>query len=377
MKTQPPASGPGSIEPPLSRDRVAAGERVVHFRPRSILIVLGVLVAVAAAVDFIILAHSALTLIAIALFLALALNPVVEFFQRRGLKRQWAVITVYALALILFALLVLVLIPPVVSQLANFAQAVPGYVTDLKAGKGTFGFLERRYHVVEQIQKSGKGGGQASLTGVALSGLSVAKGIASSIVGLLIIAFLTLFMLLEGPAWRQRLVSLVPRQHRGSVERIGKGVYRAVGGFVAGNLLASLLAGVIATILLLIVGVPYALPLGVFVTVIELIPYIGPFVVTVLLSAVALAKGPVPALAVFGVLLVYHLIEGHTVRPLIYGRTLKLSPLAVIVSILIGTEVAGILGALTAIPVAGAIQVVIAEVMRQRGERGAAIGDLV
>jgi predicted PurR-regulated permease PerM len=368
MAAQGPDSGPVTGEPPLSRWRVAGGERVVHFRPWSILMVLGVLVAVAAAVDFVFLAHSALTLIAISLFLALALNPVVEFFQRRGMNRQWAVITVYAIALMALALLVLVLIPPVVAQVTTFVRAVPGFVDDLKGGKGTFGFLERRYHVVERMSSATASSG----TKVALSGLSVAKGVASSIVGLIIIAFLTLFMLLEGPAWRQRLMIVVPEGRRGQVERIGRGIYRAVGGFVAGNLLASLLAGVVATVLLLIVGVPYALPLGVFVTIIELVPYLGPVVVTTLLSAVALTKGPVPAAVVFGVLLIYHLIEGHTVRPLIYGRTLKLSPLVVIISILIGTEVAGILGALTAIPVAGAIQVIVAEVMRVRRERDAA-----
>ncbi|MGB9376656.1 MAG: AI-2E family transporter [Mycobacteriales bacterium] len=358
--------------PPDSARPQPADHRLVTFRPRSVLVVLAVLVAVAAVVRFVILAQSALTLIAVALFLALALNPVVEFFQRRGLRRQWAVIAVYVAAIAVLAVLVLVLIPPVVRQVTSLVQALPGFVTDLKRGQGAFGVLERRYHVVEHVSSvtSGKDA-SGNLTGVASSGLSLAKGVVSSIVGVIIIAFLTLFMLLEGPAWRTRITGIVPARNRGLVERIGRGVYRAVGGFVAGNLLASLLAGVIATVLLVSVGVPYALPLGVFVVIVELVPYLGPVVVTGLLSAVALAKGTVPALIVFGVLLAYHLIEGHTVRPLIYGRTLKLSPLVVIISILLGTEVAGILGALTAIPIAGAIQVVIAELLKQRAERDA------
>ncbi len=371
MTPQVPGSVTTTSQLPISTERVVAVERVVSVRPRSVFVVLGVLLAIAAAVGFVFLAQSALTLIAIALFIALALNPVVEFFQRRGLKRHWAVIAVYAGALVVLAVLVLVLIPPIVAQVSHFVQAVPGFINELKKGNGTFGFLERRYHIVERMGSTATTQKASSLTGVAQSGLSVAKGIASSIVGGIIIAFLSLFMLLEGPAWRQRLTALVPEANRGLVERIGTGIYRAVGGFVAGNLLASLLAGVIATVLLLVVGVPFALPLGVFVVVIELVPYLGPVVVTVLLSAVALTKGPVPALVVFCVLLAYHLIEGHTIRPLIYGRTLKLSPLVVIISILVGTEVAGILGALTAIPVAGAIQVIIAELLGQRTERHA------
>ncbi|MBA3530052.1 MAG: AI-2E family transporter [Propionibacteriaceae bacterium] len=347
--------------------RYPAAERTVSFRPRSILVVLGVLMAVAAAVGFIFLTSSRLTLIAISVFLALALNPAVEFFLRRGLKRHWAVVAVYLAALALLALLVLVFIPPLVAQIANLAHAAPGFVTKLSEGNGPAGVLERRYQVVERIQAATNGNGLSSWTAAALSGLDVIKRIATSFVGTILIAFLTLFMLLEGPAWRRRLTDLLPDRNRASLERIGSGVYQAVGGFVTGNLLASLAGGVVATVLLLITGVPYALPLGLFVVIVELIPYIGPAIATVVLPVVALlTEGLVPALIVLGVLLAYHIIEGHTLRPLIYGRALKLSPLAVLIAIVLGTELAGILGALAAIPVAGAIQVTVAEVLRQR-----------
>jgi predicted PurR-regulated permease PerM len=176
-------------------------------------------------------------------------------------------------------------------------------------------------------------------------------------------------MLLEGPDWRRRLTALLPDSNRGSIERIGSGIYKAVGGFVTGNLLVSLLAGLLATVLLLATGVPYALPLGIFVVVLELVPYLGPAVVTIVLTLIGLTQGVIPGLVILGVLVAYHLLEGHTLRPLIYGRALKLSPLVVIIAILLGTELAGILGALAAMPVAGAIQVTIAELLRQRNYR--------
>jgi len=337
-----------------------------------VLVVLGVLMAVAAAIGFVLLTSSALTLIAIAIFLALALNPAVEFFQRRGLARFWAVVSVYTAALAVLALLVLVFIPPMVAQVTDLVQAVPGFVTTLSEGNGPAGVLERRYQVVERIQAATSGQGFASWMAAALSGLDVIKRVATSFVGAVLIAFLTLFMLLEGPAWRRRLTDLLPVRDRGSIERIGSGVYKSVGGFVAGNLLASLVSGVVCTVLLLITRVPFALPLGLVVVVLELVPYIGPAVVTVLLTTVALTQGPVRALVVFCVLLAYHLVEGHTLRPLIYGRALKLSPLAVLIAIVLGTELAGVVGTLAAIPVAGAIQVIIAEAGRWRAERTAA-----
>ncbi len=331
--------------------------------------VLGVCLAVVVALGFILLAQKGLTIIAIALFLALALNPAVEFFQRRGLGRGLAVAAVYAIALILFVLIALVFIPPLVTQITHFVKALPDLARDLTAGKGPFGLLERKYHVVEELRKVTTGKGSVGFSGAALPALGIAKGVASAVTSILIIFFLTLFMLLEGPSWRERFTDLIPVARRPSIERMGSGVYKSVSGFVSGNLLASMLAGIFATILLLVVRVPYAFPLGLFTAIIELVPYIGPVIVTVLLSLVALTVGPVTAIIVLVVLLVYHLIEGHTVRPLIYGRALKLSALAVLIAIILGTEVAGILGALVAIPVAGSIQAIISELLEQRDRR--------
>ncbi|WP_185442376.1 AI-2E family transporter [Kribbella qitaiheensis] len=342
-------------------------------RARTLLAGLGILLGVGAALWLVLRAEKGLTIIAIALFLALALNPAVEFFQRHGLRRGFAVATVYVLAVMIFALLALVFIPPLVTQMTHFVSAVPGLVDELTRGRGPLGFLERKYHVVEEVQKAASKQGASGVTGAAAPVLGIAKGVATTISGMLIIAFLTLFMLFEGPEWRRRITGLIPEPHRARSERIGAGVYKSVSGFVTGNLLASFLAGVVATVILLIVGVPYALALGLFTAIIEFIPYVGPVVVTVLLGLVALTVGPVSALVVFVLMVVYHLVEGHTLRPLIYGHALKLSPLAVLIAIILGAEVAGILGVLVAIPIAGSVQVIVSEVLDRRN-RGRSSG---
>jgi predicted PurR-regulated permease PerM len=340
---------------------------VVLFRPRSLLAALGVLLGVAAAVGFVLLAQAALTLIAIALFLAVALNPGVDFFQRRGLHRRGAAVAaVSALALVAFTLLGLVFIPPLVDQVSKFIDALPSLVADLTEGHGKLGFLERDYNVVERVREATTTSKGSGVTGAAEPVFSVAKGVASTVLGVIIIAFLTLFMLLEGPEWRRRIEALVPERNRAPVERIGAGIYKGVSGFVIGNLLASFLAGLFVAIVFLIVGVPYAIPVGLFVTLVEVVPYLGPAVATVVVAAVAFTEGVVPGLVALVLILVYHLIEGHTLRPLIYSRAVKLSPLAVLIAILLGTEVAGVLGALAAIPIAGSIQVVVAELLQQR-----------
>lgn len=335
-------------------------------RARTLLAGLGIVLGLVAALEFVLLAQAGLTLIAIALFLALALNPAVEFFQRRGLPRGLAVAAVYMFAVLVFALLALVFITPLVTQITNFVDGLPGLVHDLTKGRGPLGFLERKYHVVERVRKATGNQGSGALTGAASPALGVAKGVVTTLGGIIVIAFLTLFMLLEGPEWRRQLDELIPIRHRALVERIGAGVYRSVSGFVTGNLVASLLAGLFATAILLVVGVPYAIPLGLFTAIVELIPYIGPAVVTVILTLVAVTVGPVAAVVVLALMLLYHMVEGHSLRPIIYGRALKLSPLAVLIAILLGIEVAGILGALAAIPIAGSIQVVISELLDHR-----------
>jgi len=223
--------------------------------------VLGVLVAV----WLVLVARSALVLIAIALFLAVALNPAVEFFQRRGLGRRLAVSAVYVLALLVFVLVGLVLIPPLVDQVTKFIQSLPHLVSDLTKGKGPLGFLERKYHVVEKVRSATKGVSASKLTGDAAPALSILKGVATSLVGAFVIAFMTLFMLLEGPQWRARITRALPRDRRAQIERVGSGVYHSVSGFVTGNLIASLIAGAYSAVILLATGVPYAVPLAVFV----------------------------------------------------------------------------------------------------------------
>lgn len=346
----------------------SGNERVITFRSRTVVAALAIVLGVWAAVGLIRLAQNGLTLIAIAGFLALALNPPVEFFQRRGLGRGSAVATVCLLAMIVLGLFGLVFIPPLVEQITHFVNALPDLVRDLTKGRGPGGFLERRFHVVEQVRRATSSRGN-DLAGAASPAIGFARAVATTVGGILIIAFLTLFMLLEGPDWRRRFTELLPDHQLAPVERVGAGVYRSVSGFVTGNLLASFLAGVVATILLLSFRVPYAIPLGLFTAVIELVPYIGPAVVTVLLSLVALTKSPLVAGLIFVLMLLYHLVEGHTLRPLIYGRALQLSALAVLIAIILGTEVAGILGALVAIPVAGSLQVLVRELIEQRDLR--------
>ncbi len=342
---------------------------MVSFRPRTVASVAGLLLGIALAVWIVWIARHVLTWVLVSLFLAMALNPAVERLERRGLRRGTAAGLVYAAAFLAFAALAAALVPTMVRQVDDLVQATPGYVEDLTHGRGSLGFLERDYHVVEHVRDAVKGGGGGQLAGGASTALSITKSVVTGIVAAVTIAFMTFFMLIEGPAWMERLYALFPVRTRPRWQGVAVEIYRTVGGYVTGNLLISAIAGASATIVLLALGIPYALALGLLVAILDLIPLAGATLAAILVSLVALTQSTTDCLIVAGFFVVYQQLENHLLQPLVYGRTVRLSPLVVLISVLIGAEVAGVLGALGAIPIAGTFQILLRDWMANRPPR--------
>jgi len=342
-------------------------ERVVDFRTRTVLRVLLIVLCVAITLEVVWIARHVLAWVVIALFLALALNPLVNWIERRsGLGRGPAIAVAYLIVVVAIAGVGASFLPRLIDEVNGFVQALPNYVHDLTHGRGRLGFLETKYHVVEKIREQVQHGGAKKLLGLSGAALSVTKSVISLIAATVTIVFLTFFMLLEGGAWMERISSLFSDGSQARVRRIGDDIYKTVGGYVTGNILISVIAGTSATIVLLIMGVPYAVALGLLVAVLDLIPLAGATVAGVAVSAVAFLHS-IPAGVVFVIfVIVYQQLENHFLQPVIYGRTVQLSALAVLVSVLVGAELAGILGALAAIPVAGALQVLIRDQLAYR-----------
>jgi predicted PurR-regulated permease PerM len=344
-------------------------ERLVRIRLRTVLSLLIIIVSVAVTLEVIWIARHVLTWIAISLFLALALNPAVEWLQRRGLRRRGAAAAVaYLLALGFFVAIGFTFVPTLVSQVNDFVDKLPDYAHDVTHGQGRLGFLETKYHIQERIRKAVSEGGASKVLGLSGVAVSVAKSVISIVVATITILFMTYFMLLEGPRWVERFYGLLPEPSRPRWRKVGHDIYRTVGGYVTGNLLISLIAGSLTTIVLLALGVPYAVALGLIVAILDLIPLAGATIAAILIGTVAFIHSIPAGIIVVVFFIVYQQVENHLLQPLVYGRTVQLSPLAVLISILIGAELAGILGALGAIPVAGSIQVVVNDWLAHRHE---------
>jgi predicted PurR-regulated permease PerM len=340
-------------------------ERIVRFRVRTILGVLAAVIAVAVAIHVVSVARQVIAWILISLFLALALNPAVDWLQRHGVRRRgMAVGFTFFLLLAAIALIGLTFIPVLVDQVRNLIDAVPGYVRDITERRGRLGFLERKYHVVQRVRDLVQGGGVAKTLGV--SALAVTRSVITAIVATVTIAVMTFFMLLEGPLWVERAFALVPENQQARWRKVGHDIYRTVGGYVTGNLLISLIAGGSTAIVLTIMDVPFAVALGLVVGILDLIPLAGATIAAIVVGTVAFLHSTTAGIVVVVFFIVYQQIENHLLQPLVYGRTVQLSPLVVLIAVLVGAELAGILGALGAIPVAGAIQVLLVDWLQHR-----------
>jgi predicted PurR-regulated permease PerM len=342
-------------------------ERVVSFRPRTIITAAALLVGVAIVLWIVWVSRRVLIWTFVSAFLAVALSPAVDAVQRRGVHRRGlAAAIVYLVMIVIMAGLGALFIPTLVSQINDLVDAAPGYVRDLTHGRGPLGFLETKYHVVERVQDAVKGNGSGRLAGGATAALDVTRSVVTFVVGVVTILFMTFFMLLEGQAWRDRFIALLPSRYQGRAHHMSGEIAKTIGGYITGNLLISLIAGLTTTIVLLIVSVPFALALGLLVAILDLIPLAGATLAAIIVTLVALSHSLTAAIVVLAWFIVYQQLENHLLQPIVYGRTVKLSPLAILVAVLVGAEVAGVIGALGAIPVAGTIQIIVSDWLQHR-----------
>jgi predicted PurR-regulated permease PerM len=350
-----------------------APERVVDFRPQTVLRVLAIIIATAIVLEVIWIGRHVLSWVFIALFLALALNPAVDWLEKHIPRRGIATAIVFTLALVAVVGIGFLFIPTLVRQVNDFANNVPDYLDDLTKGRGRLGFLQTKYHLVDKARDALKEGGASKLFGLSGTALAVVQGVVNAVVATVTIAFLTFFMLLEGRGWLESFLKQLPAQSQKRWRRLGGEIYRTVGGYVSGNLLISLIAGGSTTIVLLIMGVPFAVALGLIVAILDLIPLAGATIAGIIVGTVAFLHSIPAGIVVVAFFIIYQQIENHLLQPIVYGRTVQLSPLAVLISVLIGAELAGVLGALAAIPVTGSLQVILVDwLRRRRGEDPAA-----
>jgi predicted PurR-regulated permease PerM len=337
---------------------------------RTVVRVILVALAVVGALYFLWMIRSVLGMLFIAIFLAVALGPVVEFFERRKIKRGLAILITYILLLGAVFGLGLLVVPPIVTGVNDFVGNVPGYVEDLRDSK-TFREYDDKYDVTPKLKEQAEKL-PTHLADAATGLRSVTVGVFGAIIQLVTILVMTFFLLLDGKRMLAFAFRELGPERGGRMQKIGEDVYRAVGGYVAGNLLISLIAGVLSYLVMLILDIPFAVPLAVLVAFLDLIPLVGSTIAGAIIGIVAAIVGfPGKLIAWVIFLVVYQQVENNVIQPVVYRKTVAIHPLIVIVAVLIGGSLLGVLGALLAIPVAATVQIVVKEWWQLRRARRA------
>jgi len=210
---------------------------------------------------------------------------------------------------------------------------------------------------------------QKALSNAGGPAVRTAQKVASGLLALLTIMVLSFLMLLEAPDIIGAFLGLLSPRHSVQVRRIGQDVARAVTGYMAGNLLISLVAGSVTWIFLTIVHVPFAGVLGLWVGFADLLPLVGATIGAIPTIAIAFLHSTGSGVAMVIFYIVYQQLENHILQPVVMSRTVHLNPLLVLLSVLVGVELAGFVGALLAIPGAGVIQVVVRDLWDDRQQR--------
>jgi predicted PurR-regulated permease PerM len=302
-----------------------------------------------------------LVIIGLALFIAIGLNPIMEFLVRHHVSRGVAVGIVTAGFVLVIAAFVFAAVPPISHEVQSLVTNYPHYKSDLANGKGWAGKLAVKLHLTGYL----KGKSQLKLP-VAGGVLGAGKVLLSLGVATVSVAALTIYFLIALPGVQKLWLSLIPRSRRERVSLLTEEVFGRVGGFMLGNLLTSLISGLGTYIWLLIFGVPYALLLGLFVALFDLIPMVGSTIAGVAVSLVALTKGFPVGIATAAFYIIYRFLEDYLLNPRVMKHTVKVTPGLTIIATLVGGTLLGLIGALVAIPVAATIHLLLEEVVFPR-----------
>jgi len=322
--------------------------------------------------------RNVILMIVVAGFLALILNPLVVYVERRVRRRGRAVAIVTLWAALVFVGLLVALGYPLANGLTHLAHGLPGYVRDAAAGHGWVGHLARRFHLTAWVARNAP---KLQTLGATLAkpALTVGKGAASVFVTLTTIAALVLLLLLEGPRMRRGLLGAMSPERAARWTRVAGEINQSVTGYVLGNLLTSLIAGAVMFVTLTILGIPFPLLWALWVALVDFLPMVGGALAgipTVLFAAGhSLTAGLVTAAA----FVAYQQLENHILNPVLMSRTVKINPLVVLLSILVGSSIGdwvggifgGFVAALLSIPCAAALQVIARELWRATAPGGA------
>ena len=304
-------------------------------------------------------ARSVLVLIAVALFLAIGLSPIVEWLIARGMRRGVAIGIVFLGVIAAFVGFGFAVLPPVIEQSNAFVKALPDYLADLRRNP-TIRQFDQDYGVIDRAQTYVTSGdlGQRMFGGI----VGVGRVVLNAVFSALSLLIMTLYFLAALPSMKRQAYRLVPASRRERVTLLSDEVINRIGGFISGALTVAFVAGFTSYVFLLIIGLPYALALALFVALLDLVPLIGATIAAVVVSLLGFTESLVVGISCVIFYVAYQQFENYVVYPRVMRRAVDVPAPVTVVAVLLGGALLGVVGALLAIPVAAAVLLVLRQV---------------
>jgi predicted PurR-regulated permease PerM len=327
---------------------------------RSILILL--------VLGFLYLIRDVLAMFFAALFLAALIDPFADYLERMHVPRGLAALIVYIIGLSLVAGAFILIVPPVLTELQNFSSFFAPFLPEIGNGHIDYGELfswEAMSQNIQQLIDTIRGAGVSAAVPELLQLGSTAFGAVVAVVVVLILAF---FLVAEKTALVKAIAFVAPAEYQPFVMQVSGKMRESLGSWLRGQLLLMLAIFILTYIALSILGVPYALILALMAGLLEIIPFIGPWLSAVPAVILALSISPIHALLTGGIYFIIQMVENNILVPKIMQKVSGLNPIISLLAVLIGFRVGGVVGVILSIPLAMAISVFLGEIFRNRTE---------
>jgi predicted PurR-regulated permease PerM len=297
--------------------------------------------------------------VVVAVFLAISLDPAVRWLTARGVRRGLAVTIIFGVFLIILAAFLMSVIPPLVNQFGQLVRHFPDFLQSLQDRSARFRELNNRFQLTTRLE-----GVLDQLPARVTGGvLGVTSQVFGVVVSFLTVVVFTVYFLLDLPRLRHGVVRLFPVDRRERYAHVVDIMVNKVGDYMIGRLAIGFIAGVVAFAALQGLGVPYPLPLAIFIALLDLIPLIGHPIGSIAALIVALiTKGLWPtSVLLLIIFVVYQQLENYFIGPRVMRHSVDISAAAVLLAALVGAAIIGVIGALVAIPIAAALKVVLVQ----------------
>lgn len=340
--------------------------------PSRLLVLVGVLLGTYCALVMIRALRGLLVMLLVSLFLSFAMEPAVQFLSRRGVRRGLATGAVFFVGLLVMAALVIAMVPLVVEQVSELVVSVPRSVEDLNRLLERLPFfpnIEVTPDLRAELEEFGLELSERLRNG-ALGAAGDVVSLGATAIGavfqLLAIALITFYLVADGPRLRRTLARPLPPERQREMMAIWELAVAKTGGYIYSRVLLAVASAVAHLIVLLVLGVPFALPLALWVGITSaFVPVVGTYLGGILLLLVALVNQPIDALWLLIFIGVYQQVENYVLAPAVQSRTMDVHPALAFVAVLAGATLLGAPGALLALPATAIIQALLSTYIRR------------